>query len=70
MNLENLKDPLFVSLIFFIVASDWFDNWLKDLFPSLRDTNPLLFNLLKTLVFALLYWLYKTMFKSSSSSGN
>lgn len=59
MNFEDIKDPLIVALIFFATASDWFDNWLKDLFPSLRTTNPMVFTLIKAVVFSAIYWIYR-----------
>lgn len=58
MDFEKLKDPLIVSAIFFLVASDWFDNWLKDLFPRLREMNGAVYTLIKTAIFAGIYWLY------------
>ena len=71
MNFDNLKDPLIVAALFFIAASDWFDNWLKDMFPSLRTTNPMVFTLIKTLFFAGLYWLYRAfMERRNSGNGN
>lgn len=65
MNIENFKDPLIVSLLFFVAASEWFDNWLKDMFPQLRTTNPMIFTLIKTAVFAGLYWLYHLFMKKT-----
>lgn len=63
MNFDDFKDPLIVAALFFVAASDWFDNWLKDIFPSLRTTNPMIFTLIKTVFFAALYWLYKAFVK-------
>lgn len=60
---EKLKDPLIVSALFFIVASDWFDNWLRDTFPTLRSGNPMMFTLIKTGIFAVLYWMYNSFMK-------
>lgn len=66
MNFENFKDPLIVSALFFLIASDWFDRWLRDMFPSLNSTNPILYNLMKTALFAGLYWLYHKFFPKSN----
>nr|UOX61068.1 MAG: hypothetical protein DiTV3a_F8ORF2 [Diabrotica toursvirus 3a] len=63
MNFNSIKDPLIISIFFFVAASDWFENWLKDLFPSLRTTNPLVFTLIKTGIFAGMYWLYSMFLK-------
>ena len=63
MKLDDLKDPLIVSGLFFIVASNWFDDWLRDLFPSLRTGNAMMYTLIKTIIFAALYWLYHTLAK-------
>lgn len=67
MNFETIKDPLIVSALFFVAASDWFDNWLKDIFPSLRTSNPIVFGLIKTAVFAIMYWLYQLFIKKNQS---
>ncbi|CCA61387.1 hypothetical protein AV955_gp030 [Diadromus pulchellus ascovirus 4a] len=57
--MENtLKDNLIVAALFFLISSDWFDSWLKDLFPQLKMQNAMMFTLIKTGVFALAYWLY------------
>lgn len=66
----NFKDTLIVSLIFFVVGSDFFDTWLKDLFPGLRTSNPLLVTLIKTLVFAGLYYIYYLIRKRNSQNNN
>lgn len=55
----EFKDPLIVSALFLVLSSDWFSNWIKDLFPSLATSDPLVFTLMKTGLFALGYWLYK-----------
>lgn len=69
MNFGNLKDPLIVAALFFVIGSDWFDGWLKDLFPSLRSTNPMMFTLMKTVVFGVFYWIYNNYIKSSNGGG-
>lgn len=69
MNFDNLKDPLIVAALFFVAASDWFDNWLKDIFPSLRTTNPMMFTLIKTVFFAGLYWLYRAFMERQQNTG-
>ena len=73
MSIENFKDPLIVSGIFFIVASSWFDDWLRSLFPSLASGNQTMYILVKTGIFALLYWVYHTYTKEDkkeSKSGS
>lgn len=68
MKFEDFKDPLIVAALFFVAASDWFDNWLKDLFPSLRTTNPMIFTLIKTVFFAGLYWLYRAFMERQKTA--
>lgn len=59
MNFESLKDPLIVSCLFFAFASDWFDSYIRDLFPQLKTTNPVVFTLVKTVAFLIIYWIYQ-----------
>lgn len=65
--MQNIKDPLIVSLIFFAVASDWFDNWIRDMFPQLKESSPFMVTLIKTALFAGLYWLYNRMIKKQDT---
>lgn len=58
----DLKDYLMVSAMVFLVSSDWFDNWIRNVFPQLTNTNPFMYALIKTLVFALMYWAYHYFF--------
>lgn len=58
----DLKDYLIVSLMVFLVSSDWFDNWIRNMFPQLTNTNPLMYALIKTGTFAALYWAYHYFF--------
>lgn len=54
----NFKDTLMVSAIFFIVGSEFFDNWIKDFFPQLRSGNPIFVTIIKSVIFAGLYYIY------------
>lgn len=58
MNFDNFKDPLIISILFFLVSSEWFDEWIKNMFPRLRTIDPIFYNLMRTGVFAGLYWVY------------
>lgn len=64
MELKNLQDPLIISVIFFIIASDFFDGWLSDMFPKLAS-NRIGYVLVKALIFGAVYWLYRWMFNST-----
>lgn len=54
----NFKDTLMVTAIFFIVGSEFFDNWIKDLFPQLRSGNPIFVTIIKSAIFAGFYYIY------------
>lgn len=55
---DRFKDTLIVSTIFFLATNDWLDNWLRETFPQLRTLNPLVFTLIKTLIFGGFYYVY------------
>ncbi|QIH04929.1 hypothetical protein [Dasineura jujubifolia toursvirus 2a] len=65
--IENVKDPLIVSAIFFAASSSWFNDWLMSLIPSAAD-NPLMWGLIKTAAFAAMYWLYRYMTRENGGS--
>lgn len=68
MNLETLKDPLIVSGLFFVVASSWFDDWLRNMFPTLATGNQTMYMLIKAVIFLLLYWMYVYFIRDKKSS--
>lgn len=67
MNFETFKDPLIVSIIFFAAASDWLDSYIRDMFPQLKTTNPVVFTIIKTFVFLCLYFLYQRFVNNNNN---
>lgn len=59
MNFENVRDNVIVSGLFLFLASEWFDGWLRDMFPQLRSSSPIVVTIIKTGLFGSFYWLYK-----------
>lgn len=59
----SYKDNIVIAALFFVLASDWLDSWLKTTFPMFNDMNPILLTLSKTLLFGGLYWLYNYLIK-------
>lgn len=70
MNFETFKDPLIVSIIFFAAASDWLDSYIRDMFPQLKTTNPVVFTIIKTFVFLCLYFLYQKFMSNPNNRNN
>lgn len=67
MNFETFKDPLIVSFIFFAVASDWLDAYIREMFPQLKTTNPVVFTIIKTLMFFTVYFIYQKFINTNST---
>jgi hypothetical protein len=63
--LKKIQDPVFISSIFFLINTDFFDNWLKDMIPSLRTSSEMFSTLIKTIVFAIMYLAYCYFMKKS-----
>lgn len=63
--LNRISDPLFASSLFFLMTSEFFDNWLKDMIPSLRTGSELYTTLVKTLIYAGLYLVYTYIMKKA-----
>ena len=66
----DTKDNLIVAAFFFLVSNDWFDNWIRDIFPSLRDTNKIVITLIKTVIFAAIYWMYHAFYLDKKNSNS
>lgn len=68
--IRKIKDPVFLSSIFFVLNTDFFDNWLKDMIPSLRTSSEMFSTLVKTIIFVIIYLIYCYFMKKAPFGNN
>lgn len=51
MDLTFVNNPYLISIIFFLVCSDWFDGIMRDFLPTVITDNWFTMNLTKTFIF-------------------
>lgn len=65
MNIETLKDPIIVGVLFILFTREWFSDLIYNTFPMFAD-NPWLFLGTKVLLFMLMFWMFSKIINVQS----